>query len=154
MASPFPTVNFSFSCWCSKCIKKLGNYFYGFRCCLPAIIPQAVRAASAPLLPSFPPALSCACSSLRVVITPKMQGFFSVSPICNIPSVAAWHTKSKWGVSPCITHPRQITASQFLLNSNWAPWGNSKEPGTRNTSICTSCKCCCLSAFNAPVSNF
>ena len=54
---------------------------------------------------------------------------------------AAWPaTKSKWGVSPLITHPTQTIAcdSARVRARQAAAWGSSKEPGTQCTSTASS----------------
>jgi cytochrome c oxidase subunit 2 len=55
-------------------------------------IQRAASAASAPLLPKEPPALSKACCSLLVVMMPKIQGLLCLSANWAMPSVTALQT--------------------------------------------------------------
>src|SRR6185295_13303102 len=70
-------------------------------------ISSTARAASAPRLPTEPPARSQACSSVLAVITPKPMGTPVASPAWRMPAAVSRETYSKCGVSPRMTTPTQ-----------------------------------------------
>merc|ERR1712174_43718 len=63
-------------------------------CFIRLAVSMAVTAASDPLLPAFPPALSKACSMVSQVRTPKIQGTRVLRPAVSVPFVAAPATES------------------------------------------------------------
>ena len=73
----------------------------------------AAMAHSIPLLPSFPPDRSIACCKVLSVSRPKITGMLSVIFSCVIPLLTPWQTKSKCLVSPCITEPKVMIASNI-----------------------------------------
>ena len=73
--------------------------------------------------------LCSACSIVRQVIRALVIGFLYEIEILIIASKVLLQIKSKWGVSPLITHPKAKNPSYFfifLINAN----GISKVPGT------------------------
>src|SRR4030095_10579666 len=99
----------------------------------------AAVAASHPLFPCLPPARSSACSSVSVVRTPNVTGTPVASAASRIPAAACPAMSSKCAVSPRITAPRQITASNVRDRaSRRATRGSSNAPGTHTTSTSSS----------------
>src|SRR5207342_3345106 len=97
-------------------------------------ISTAVAAASAPLLPSGPPARARAWSTSSVVSTPKAIGTPVSRATRLMPDAHSPATKSKCGVSPRMTAPRQITASSSPDSTScFATSGISNAPGTQTT---------------------
>src|SRR5436190_404097 len=93
-------------------------------------ISSAAIAASHPLLPCLPPARSRAWSNVSVVSTPNVTGTPFRSAASRMPRAASAATKSKCGVSPRITAPRQTTASYPPgAASRSATRGISNAPG-------------------------
>ena len=80
--------------------------------------------ASAPLF-----FLAIACFMLKQVIIPLPIGFLWSIDKSIIPLVVAWEMKSKWGVSPLITHPSAKNPSNFLIFFDIVT-GISNTPGT------------------------
>ena len=74
-------------------------------------IDSTALAASAPFF-----FLILAWAMLRHVIIPLPIGFLFVIDKCIIALVDAWDIKSKWGVSPLITQPNAIKASNFFID--------------------------------------
>src|SRR6476659_6188485 len=97
-------------------------------------ISSAEPAASHPLFPCSPPARANACARSSVVRTSKMHGTPVVRPTSEMPRAASAATRSKWEVSPRITAPRQISASNRPdAARRSATIGISKAPGTQAT---------------------
>src|SRR5580765_6120749 len=97
-------------------------------------ISRAEPAASHPLFPCSPPARANACARSSVVRTSKMHGTPVVRPTSEMPRAASAATRSKWEVSPRITAPRQISASNRPdAARRSATIGISKAPGTQAT---------------------
>src|SRR5262249_40413663 len=92
------------------------------------------RAASAAPRPFLSPPLrerSTACSSVKVVNTPKAIGTPVAAAACMMPFEAASAMYSKCIVSPLIRQPRQTIASYSPLSpSRCAVIGISNAPGT------------------------
>src|SRR6476646_17863 len=97
-------------------------------------ISSAEPAASHPLFPCSPPARDNACARSSVVRTSKMHGTPVVRPTSEMPRAASAATRSIWEVSPRITAPRQISASNRPdAARRSATIGISKAPGTQAT---------------------
>ena len=109
-------------------------FYYCSSFCKAAIL-MAVTAASVPLFPCFPPERSIACCRLLSVSTPKITALLYFKATSLIPRAVPSQTKSKCLVSPCITLPKHIIASQFFLYNILEPYTNSKLPGTSNFRI-------------------
>ena len=62
-------------------------------------------------------------------MTPFPIGFLFATEIFIIALVVAWDIKSKWGVSPFITHPSAMKASYLLIFFEIVI-GISNTPGT------------------------
>ena len=88
------------------------------------MIDKTALAASAPLC-----FLAFACFIFKQVIIPFPTGFFEMTDKFIIASVDALDIKSKWGVSPFITHPNAINASNFFKFLDIVT-GISNTPGT------------------------
>ena len=59
------------------------------------------------------------------------MGMFHWICSCVMPCVTPWQMKSKWRVSPWMTHPSAITASTSVYSAkNWVPSVSSNVPGT------------------------
>ena len=81
---------------------------------------KTALAASAPLC-----FLAFACFIFKQVIIPFPTGFFEMTDKFIIASVDALDIKSKWGVSPFITHPNAINASNFFLENSQTKYLNA-----------------------------
>src|SRR5947207_3448505 len=94
-------------------------------------ISSADPAASHPLFPCSPPARASACARSSVARTSKMQGTPVVRPTSETPRATSAAIRSKCEVSPRITAPRQIRASNRPASARRPATSRiSKAPGT------------------------
>src|SRR6266550_1343881 len=118
-------------------------------------ISSADPAASHPLFPCSPPARANACARSSVVRTSKMHGTPVVHPTSEMPRAASAAPRSKWEVSPRITAPRQISASNRPDPARRsATSGISKAPGTQATVTSSGTTPWCDKPAHAPSTSF
>src|SRR5580698_2508274 len=116
-------------------------------------ISSAVSMDSPPLLASVVAARSSAWSTVSTVRTPKITGTPVSSATRFRPRAHSPATYSKCGVSPRMTHPKAITASQRPLAASLrATTGSSNAPGTRATRRSSAAPPCSAHEAVAPFS--
>ena len=97
------------------------------------------------------PARAQACSSVYVVMTPKVAGTPVVRATWRIPAAASRATCSKCGVSPRITTPTHTMPAYRRVAARWsAAWGSSNEPGTQCSSTASAGTLATAKTWRAP----